>query len=113
MDDAEHDEGGPHRHQEYGGRRIRTSARWLGKSRSSDRTEADHGCDPDHPPVRKGSAARFRFGDNKIKIVTVMGTVLSATATAIGSSPPSACHIAPDRPLLGGCESTTLSDTRG
>ena len=39
-------------------------------------------------PMRKGSAALFRLGDSKIKMVTVMGTVLSATATAIGSSPP-------------------------
>ena len=64
-------------------------------------------------PTRKGSAARFRLGESKIKMVTVMGTELSATATAIGSSPPSACHIAPDRPLPGACESPTLSDMRG
>jgi hypothetical protein len=50
-------------------------------------------------PRRKGSAARLRLGDSKIKMVTVIGTELNATATAIGSSPPSACHIALDRPL--------------
>ena len=38
------------------------------------------------------------FGDSKIKIVTVKGTELNATATAIGSSAPSACHIAPPLP---------------
>ena len=45
-------------------------------------------------PTRNGSAARFLFGDSKIKIITVIGTELRATATAIGSSAPSACHIA-------------------
>jgi hypothetical protein len=50
-------------------------------------------------PIRKGSAARLRLGESKIKIVTVRGTELNARATAIGSSAPSACHIAPDRPL--------------
>jgi hypothetical protein len=36
------------------------------------------------------------LGESKIKIVTVIGTELTATATAIGISPPSACHIVPD-----------------
>jgi hypothetical protein len=52
-------------------------------------------------PTRKGTAARVRLGESKIKIVTVIGTELIATATAIGSNPPSACHIVLDRPLTG------------
>jgi hypothetical protein len=41
----------------------------------------------------------LRFGDSKSKIVTVIGTELTATATAIGSSPPNACHMVSDRLL--------------
>jgi hypothetical protein len=59
-------------------------------------------------PTRKGSAARPRFGDSKIKIVTVKGTELSATAKAIGSSAPSPSHIPPDHPLWP--EASTLPD---
>ena len=56
VDDAEHDERSPHHHQEYGDRRIRTPTRWRGKSRSAQRTEDDHGRDPNHPPDEEKAA---------------------------------------------------------
>ena len=40
---------------------------------------------PSTQPNRNGTADELRFGDSKMKIVAVIGTVLSAAATAIGS----------------------------
>src|SRR6478752_1606687 len=45
---------------------------------------------PATQPIRNAAPEMFRFGESRIKIVAVIGTELNATATAIGSSCPSA-----------------------
>ena len=48
-------------------------------------------------PIRNGSAERDRFGDSRMKIVAMIGTELSATATANGRMWPIACTSLPSR----------------
>ena len=44
---------------------------------------------------RKGRADVFRLSDRRMRIVAMIGTELKAAATAMGSSDPNACVMAP------------------
>ena len=45
---------------------------------------------PTTHPIRNGSAEWFRFGESRMRMVAMMETELTATATAMGRSSPSA-----------------------
>ena len=53
----------------------------LGRAEAKNILSTITPATPMTDPMRNGSAATFRLGESKIKIVTVMGTELIATAT--------------------------------
>ena len=46
---------------------------------------------PSTDPTRNGTADLFRWSDNRMRIVAMIGTELNAAATPMGSSDPNAC----------------------
>src|SRR5215203_6185246 len=62
-------------------------------------------------PSRNGNADAFRLGENKIMVMTMIGTELTARATAIGSKGPTACHMVLTSSRSGGCRGLKVNAT--